>query len=430
MKYINLFILIYFICISKIYTQAIQTGTGEISLIGSGTYTQNFDSLQNSGSTGNTLPYGWYFSEGGDNKDSTYGINNGSTNAGNTYSYGTTGSTDRALGCLRSGALVPTIGAKLYNNTGFTITQIPITYTGEMWRLGQTGRNDTLQFQYSTDATSLNDGNWISVQELNFITPDNTGSAGARDGNNSQYRTTISYTITGLNIPNGSYFWIKWVDINTSGADDGLAIDDFSIDQTALPVQLTSFNAIIMNKKVKLTWSTSTEVNNYGFEIERQKLSPTGKAIEETNWKTIGFIQGNGNSNVPRIYTYTDRDITNGKYAYRLKQIDYDGKYEYSKTVEIDVKLRAEDIELVAYPNPFNPETKIKYSIPDGIENANVQVKLYDGVGREIKTLYTGTQEPGVYELELNGDELTSGIYFVRLNVNEKYKMVKTILIK
>ena len=238
-------------------------------------------------------------------------------------------------------------------------------------------------------------------------------------------------------VSNTAYFSDVTVPGNVSGGNLGFNPDFGNINggpyhssAQPLPVVLTSFNVFQNNSKVVLTWSTSTEVNNYGFEIERQKLSPTGKAIEETNWKTIGFIQGNGNSNVPRIYTYTDRDITNGKYAYRLKQIDYDGKYEYSKTVEIDVKLRAEDIELVAYPNPFNPETKIKYSIPDGIENAKVEVKLYDVVGQEIKTLYAGEQESGVYEIDLRGEQLTTGVYLVKLNVNEKSKLVKLILIK
>jgi predicted extracellular nuclease len=191
-------------------------------------YAQNFDTLANSG-TSSTTPNGWWFLETGSNADTTYVANDGSSNSGNTYSYGTGTSTERAFGGLLSSSLTPLIGAQFVNNTGSTITELAIAYRGELWRLGTANRNDRLDFQYSTNATALNTGTWIDVDALDFVTPDNTGTAGARDGNTAPYFTNISHTITGLNIPDGATFWIRWQDFNATGADDGLAIDDFSL---------------------------------------------------------------------------------------------------------------------------------------------------------------------------------------------------------
>lgn len=418
----------FFLNYTVLFSQTL-VGSGQIILDGSGTYVQNFDILANSGSS-NVLPEGWYFIESGSNANTLYTAGTGSSNTGDTYSFGQSGSSERAFGGLLSGSLIPTIGAKLINNTGFTITQIPISYYGEMWRLGATGRFDSLVFEYSLDADSLNNGTWIKVDSLSFVSPDTSAPAGARDGNNSNYRTLLNYVITGLNIPNGSTFWIRWRDYNASGADDGLAVDSFQIDESALPVQLTSFNYLLKNNSVQLLWSTATEVNNYGFEIEKQKIILKNKAIDEAAWKTIGFIQGNGNSNSLKTYSFIDRDITNGKYIYRLKQIDFDGKYEYSKILEVYVKLFADDIDLLAYPNPFNPITRIRYSIPEFYSGSKVTLKLFDILGKEIKTLVNEINDSGKYEIEFNGKDLSSGVYLIKLEVNNKILTQKLIIQK
>lgn len=208
--------------------------SGQISLTGS-PYSQDFNTLASSGSTSSTVPAGWLFAEAGTNANATYGIDNGGLNSGNTYSYGTTSSTDRALGGLRSGSLISTIGGSFINNLGSTISELTINYTGEQWRLGATGRADRLDFQYSLDATSLSTGTWIDVDLLDFSSPTTTGTVGAKDGNNASFRTAISYTITGLSIADGATFFIRWNDFDATGADDGLAIDDFSISANATP---------------------------------------------------------------------------------------------------------------------------------------------------------------------------------------------------
>lgn len=140
----------------------------QISLTGSGTYAQDFNSLASTGTTNSILPAGWVFLEIGTNANTTYAAGIGSDNTGDTYSFGAAANTDRAFGGLLSGSLTTTIGASFVNNTGFTITQIPISYTGEQWRLGALSRVDRLDFQYSLDATSLTTGTWVDIDPLDF----------------------------------------------------------------------------------------------------------------------------------------------------------------------------------------------------------------------------------------------------------------------
>jgi uncharacterized repeat protein (TIGR01451 family) len=194
--------------------------------------TQNFDTLSNTaGSTTNNLTIpGWFLTEGGggarDNEQ--YAVDTGASTTGDMYSYGAAGSTERALGQLRSGTLVPLFGACYTNNTGATINQLSIAYNGEEWRLGTAARTDQMNFEYSTNATDLVTGTWTNVAALNFVTPD-TATVGAKNGNAAADRTALSSTISSLAIPNGATFWIRWNDVDASGADDGLAVDDFSL---------------------------------------------------------------------------------------------------------------------------------------------------------------------------------------------------------
>ncbi|OQP62138.1 hypothetical protein A3860_29765 [Niastella vici] len=193
------------------------------------TYSQDFNTLSNSAAS-STVPSGWLFSESGTAANTTYNINTGSTATGDTYSFGSSGSTDRAFGGILSGSLVPTIGAAFTNNTGSTVTTLTVSYTGEQWRLGTTGRTDRLDFQYSLDATSLATSTftWVDVNSLDFNAPNSSGTL-ALDGNVAANRTAISFTITGLSIPNGATFYFRWNDFNAASSDDGLAIDDFSL---------------------------------------------------------------------------------------------------------------------------------------------------------------------------------------------------------
>ncbi len=208
-------------------------GQSVVSLTTLGTaYTQDFNALSNAASSTTnplTIP-GWYLTEsgGGSRDNEQYAVGTGSSNAGDTYSFGIDNSTDRALGGVRSGSLIPLFGASFTNKTGSTITSLEISYTGEQWRLGTANRTDQLNFEYSTDATDLSTGSWTGVSQLDFTTP-NTSATGAKDGNAAGNKTNLSSMITGLSITNGTTFWIRFTDTDASGADDGLAVDDFSL---------------------------------------------------------------------------------------------------------------------------------------------------------------------------------------------------------
>ncbi len=200
-----------------------------VPLVGGTPAVQSFDSLASSG-TSSILPDGWYLAETGTNANTSYTATDGSANSGDTYSFGTGTNTDRAFGTLLSGSLSSRIGAQLRNESGQALSEIAVAYTGEQWRLGATGRADKLQFEYSLNATSLSDSSaaWVALSALDFSSPTTSGTVGALNGNNASNQTAISASITGLNLATNATLWVRWTDINVSGSDDGLAIDNIS----------------------------------------------------------------------------------------------------------------------------------------------------------------------------------------------------------
>ncbi|MFZ4622487.1 MAG: T9SS type A sorting domain-containing protein, partial [Bacteroidota bacterium] len=171
---------------------------------------------------------------------------------------------------------------------------------------------------------------------------------------------------------------------------------------TLLPVELTSFTATAKGKSIELKWTTATETNNHGFDVER---SVNGV------WTKIGFVQGAGNSNAPKEYGYTDAVNNGGRFSYRLKQIDRDGKFTYNDAIEVVVNSAVNNYELAQnFPNPFNPVTTIRFSVK---QLEQTSVKVYDITGREVAELFNGVASPGqVYNVQFNGTGLASGIYF------------------
>jgi len=177
--------------------------------------------------------------------------------------------------------------------------------------------------------------------------------------------------------------------------------------QIVVPVELTSFNASIKDEGVQLAWTTATEINNMGFEIQRNQSAA---------WETIGFVEGSGTtSEITNYQFFNDLSEFNSsmKLKYRLKQIDFNGVYSYSNIVEVDFVLENYSLSQ-NYPNPFNPSTKIKYSIP---QSSNVVIKIFDILGNEIETLVDEEKNVGTYELTLYAEQLPSGVYFYRLQV-------------
>ncbi|KAB2907203.1 MAG: T9SS type A sorting domain-containing protein [Ignavibacteriales bacterium] len=181
---------------------------------------------------------------------------------------------------------------------------------------------------------------------------------------------------------------------------------DFSFD-TPLPVELTSFTGVRTKTGVRLNWETATEVNNYGFEIER--------STENGSWVKIAFVQGHNTSNSPKYYQFLDNNAGDTKLFYRLKQIDNDGTFEYSNTIEIAGSLPKGIKLLQNYPNPFNPSTKISYELPDG---GYTSLRIFDVLGNEIATLVDSQQPAGSYEVEFRPTGLAAGIYLYRLTRN------------
>ncbi|MBZ0200904.1 MAG: T9SS type A sorting domain-containing protein, partial [Ignavibacteriaceae bacterium] len=199
---------------------------------------------------------------------------------------------------------------------------------------------------------------------------------------------------------------------------DGIRVAT-SWNQAPLPVELSSFTASASAKSVTLNWVTATEVNNYGFNIEC--------TIDNVQWKTIGFVEGYGNSNSPKNYSFTDENVATGNYGYRLKQIDNDGKYEYSKVVEVEVSAPLQYALAQNYPNPFNPSTTISYSVP---EAQFVTLKIFNVLGQEVTTLVNGMKEAGVYTLNFDAKNLNSGLYFYKLEAGTFSAVKKMMLTK
>ena len=177
-----------------------------------------------------------------------------------------------------------------------------------------------------------------------------------------------------------------------------------------LPVELTSFTYKIINNSIKLEWETSSEVNNNYFEVERRNTND--------GWATVGKMNGAGTSASPNQYAFLDKQFpSNGKYYYRLKQVDYDGTLKYSKEIEADINFIPSIYSLENnFPNPFNPSTVIRYSLPF---DSNVQLTVYNSLGQVVfNELSTGLKRAGTYDVNCNASALNSGIYFYSIRAN------------
>jgi len=192
------------------------------------------------------------------------------------------------------------------------------------------------------------------------------------------------------------------------------------------PVELVAFSITLNNNIVVLNWKTATEINNYGFEVERKILSQVQS--DESNWVKIGFVEGHGYSNSPNEYYYADNEkLFELSVSYRLKQIDTDGTFKYSRAIELKSSVMQKYSLAQNYPNPFNPTTNITYTIP---QSSYVTLKIYYVLGNEICSLVNGYQDLGSYHVRFDASKLSDGIYFYRLNAGNFSQIKKMILIK
>ena len=195
------------------------------------------------------------------------------------------------------------------------------------------------------------------------------------------------------------------------------------LDTTIVPVEFISFDGTIENNIVVLTWQTASELNNRGFQIE--------KSFNNANWLNIGLVEGNGTTTNPNTYTFIDdlflNHNPNHNLFYRLKQIDYDGSFKYSRVIEIEVLNPTDYILYQNFPNPFNPTTTIKFDLPkDGL----VTLEVYDILGRKITTLINEQRIAGRYEQTFDASSLVSGVYVYKINAGDFISSKKMILIK
>lgn len=279
---------------------------------------------------------------------------------------------------------------------------------------------------YGTGINSLCQNEYFTVERL-------SGSSSAAIGLGWGRNTGVTNP-TNLRVAhwNGSL----WEDVGNNGwsgdADSGLVYSNFtnyfspfaigSSDEQPLPVELTSFNAAVDKNNVTLNWITEHELNNTGFEVQR-------KTNTDTNWKKISLVQGAINSNSQKNYKYEDKNISTGKYSYRLKQLDVNGNYAYYNLQnEISVGIPAKFNLSQNYPNPFNPSTKINFDLP---VDSKVQITVFDITGRLVGTIIDNENySAGYHTVQFNGSMLASGTYFYRITAGTNIQTKKMTLVK
>jgi hypothetical protein len=234
----------------------------------------------------------------------------------------------------------------------------------------------------------------------------------------TQLTTSTDTTVVDATTSVGQTYYYR---VTTVDIHDNESIPTVQLGTTALAVEITSFAAIAKENSIELAWTTATENNLYGFEVERESMS---------NWQKAGFVEGAGTSNSPRDYSFVDNGLLGGIYSYRLKQIDRDGKFKYSQSVEATINVPIVFTLDQNFPNPFNPTTTIRYGLPD---RSSVRLVITNTVGQEVALLENGEQDAGYHEIEWRAN-VASGIYFYRLesvsvsDPNNRFVEVKKML--
>ena len=262
----------------------------------------------------------------------------------------------------------------------------------------------------STLATDVSTA-WKDVSTVRFKIVDSTLTS-LLNFRNAVPSPTIVFKCTGTGgVPPGGTFAVPQLVAGTWHSLD-----------VPLPVELSSFTASIDQNVVNLKWQTKTEMNNYGFEIERASFITS----HIQGWEKIGFIEGTGNSISPKDYSFIDVNPSGGKLIYRLRQIDLNGSSEYSD--EVEVELTPSEFALYQnYPNPFNPITNIKFDIP---KTAKINLIVYNLLGEKIATLLDGDKEAGFYEVKFDASSFSSGIYIYKLTAGDFVQTKKMTMMK
>jgi len=203
-----------------------------------------------------------------------------------------------------------------------------------------------------------------------------------------------------------------------SGSQGNFCIVRITADDP-VPVELTSFKASVTGNNVLLQWTTATELNNSGFEVERRTI--------DTNYETIGFVAGSGTTTEQRSYLFNDAKVPDGEYIYRLKQIDFNGQFNFSYEIEVEVNSPAVYALEQNYPNPFNPSTTINFSIA---EASLVKIAVYNLLGQEVALVVNEVKEVGSHSITFDATGLPSGAYFYTIETPQFKQTRKMLLAK
>ena len=319
--------------------------------------------------------------------------NNGSikksTDGGETWTAKNSGTTND-LNCIKFydsnlGVCVGNAGTVLLSTDG-----------GENWVTQDVGITEDLTSVGFTNPNTV----WIAGSNGTIL---NTTDL----GNNWTYHSAVTENnLNSISFVNENIGWV--------GGIDGTI---FKYQNDVIPVELMSFTAEVKHNTVLLNWRTATEVNNYGFEIE--------KRFDEHEWISIGFVEGQGTSISPKSYSFTDKNYAGGsRFQYRLKQMDTDGSLEYSDIVEVHIAPHQYELSQ-NYPNPFNPNTVINFSLP---ENKNVQLSVYNALGEKVAELINTELVAGKHSYQWNGENEATGIYYYELK-SDNFVLVKKMLL-
>ena len=435
--------------------------TASIDLTGLGNTTLPAGTYSGLTWTGNTCTF-----SGDVTIDGTLNLTNGIIDMGaNTLTIGTSAGNTGNL--TRSGGSIKGIVKRWFGTSTTTNSVFPLDYGDGANYVGASisftsapSTGGTLTAQYFTSGAGnfasnggagfINVGglwpgvNFINVASQYWRITAGDGLAGytydiTLIGNNMNVSST-GYLYTGIiKRPDNTQPW-GWNQSNhvnttspsaipTLGGTGFTTFSDFGIGgnvDNLLPVELSSFTANVDKRNVKLNWTTSSEQNNVGYDIERKPES-------SQQWSKINFVEGHGTSNIPHSYSYEDRNLLTGKYNYRLKQMDVNGNFEYlalENVIEVGIPSKFDMSQ--NYPNPFNPTTKINYDLPF---DSKVSIRLFDMTGREVAVIVNATQTAGYYTAQFNGANLSSGTYFYNIiaeggNNNKFVTTKKMVLVK
>ncbi|KAB2852408.1 MAG: T9SS type A sorting domain-containing protein, partial [Ignavibacterium sp.] len=277
-----------------------------------------------------------------------------------------------------------------YNNMSGTLNSATIGIENAAGTVG-------LLVAYNANYVANNKALQFSA-EPEWLTNDVSGGT-LFNGNSAK----VVLTFKSEDFPLGNYS----MDLNIASNDpvNPLVTVPVTMQITIIPVELTGFTAISDRNNVNISWSTATETNNSGFQVERQRKG-------SGEWTNVSFVSGKGTITEVTNYSFIDKGLAVGSYSYRLKQIDLDGTFEYSPVIEVDVSTPDHYTLYQNYPNPFNPVTTIEYSLP---EKADVTISIYNTLGELVTTLVNGTMEAGYQKASFNASAFTSGTYIYQM---------------